>query len=87
MVIKSTLVSIGNYRKLCMLSTLLGTVLYANMAIATTIIAQHSENNGPVTEGWEITFPNGSVTTGPVDNNDGFKAWFVDDSSTATGSI
>ena len=50
-------------------------------------IFEHLGNTDPTTEGWTQAGPTVSgISAGPLTNDSGFDAWFVDDNSTVQGS-
>jgi hypothetical protein len=50
-------------------------------------IFEHLGNTDPTAEGWtQVGQSVGDITAGPLTNDLGFDAWFVDDNSTAAGS-
>ena len=51
------------------------------------VVVQHIGNLDPTSECWDQTGAGVGVSEGPVSNDGGVDAWFVDDNSTQVGSL
>lgn len=71
---------------LAVLAAVLALLLPSEPAQGSTIVIEHSGNADPTTEGWDDPGVGSAVTAGPVTNDFGLDAWFVNDASTAPGS-